>query len=43
MKKPNAESYKPPPGNSVACTIVKVTMDSSGKKTPSATPDCSSS
>ena len=46
MKKPNAELYIPP-GNSVACSStvssLKETIDSSGKKTPSATPDFSSS
>ena len=46
MKKPNAELYKPP-GNSVACSStvssLKETIDSSGKNTPSATPDLSSS
>src|SRR5262249_29365894 len=46
MKKPKAELYMPP-GKSVACSStvssLKETMDSSGKKVPSATPDCSSS
>jgi hypothetical protein len=46
MKKPKAELYIPP-GNSVACSStvssLKDTMDSRGKKTPSATPDCRSS
>ena len=46
MKKPNAELYMPP-GNSVACSStvssLNETIDSSGKNTPSATPEFSSS
>src|SRR2546430_3999572 len=46
MKKPNAELYIPP-GNSVACSSTVSSLnemiDSSGKKTPSATPLDSSS
>ena len=46
MKKPKAELYMPP-GNSVAWSItvssLNETIDSSGKNTPSATPELSSS
>ena len=46
MKKPNAELYMPP-GNTVAWPITDSSLndaiDSNGKKTPSATPELSSS